>query len=42
MAEIHLERKKGPGAGAWVLGILLVLVLLGAGWYFAMGPGTVP
>ena len=39
MAEIQVERtKKGAGAG-WLVGLLLLAVLVGAGWYFTMGPG---
>ncbi len=38
MAEIQIERKKKGGAG-WLLGIILLFVLLGAGWYFTMGAG---
>ena len=41
MAEIQIERKK-KGVGGWVLGVLFLLVLLGAGWYYMMGPGTMP
>ena len=41
MAEIQIERKTKSGAG-WLLGILLLFVLLGAGWYFTTGPGTMP
>jgi hypothetical protein len=38
MAEIQVERKPRSHAG-WLLGLLLLVVLLGAGWYIATGPG---
>lgn len=40
MAEIQIERRPRSNGAAWALGVLLVLILLGAGWYFGMGPGT--
>jgi hypothetical protein len=39
MAEIQVERKPKSGAG-WLLGLLLLIAVLGAGWYFTMGPGA--
>ena len=39
MAEIQVERKPRSHAG-WVLGLLLLVAVLGAGWYFTMGPGA--
>ena len=39
MAEIQVERKPRSHA-AWLLGLLLLVVLLGAGWYIATGPGV--
>ena len=39
MAEIQVERKPRSHAG-WLLGLLLLVAVLGAGWYFTMGPGA--
>jgi hypothetical protein len=39
MAEIQVERTKKSSAKGWVILIVLV-ALLGAGWYFMMGPGA--
>ena len=39
MAEIQVERKPKSHAG-WLLGLLLLIAVLGAGWYFTMGPGA--
>jgi hypothetical protein len=39
MAEIQVERKPRSHAG-WLLGLLLLIAVLGAGWYFTMGPGA--
>jgi hypothetical protein len=40
MAEIDIERKPKSGGWSWALGVLLLLVVAGAGWYFFMGPGS--
>ena len=39
MAEIQVERKPRSHAGL-ILGLLLLVAVLGAGWYFTMGPGA--
>ena len=39
MAEIQVERKPRSHAGL-LLGLLLLVAVLGAGWYFTMGPGV--
>ena len=36
---VGVERDSGSGMGA-ILGILGVLILLAAVWYFALGPGA--
>jgi hypothetical protein len=43
MAEIQVERKPQHRTG-WLVGLLLLVAVLGAGWYFMMGPGvgTIP
>ena len=40
MAEIQVERTKKSGATGWVIIVLVLVALLGAGWYFMMGPGA--
>ena len=40
MAEIDIERKPRRSGLSWVMGVLLLLVVAGAGWYFFMGPGS--
>jgi hypothetical protein len=39
MAEIQVERRKRSGMGRAIIA-LVVVVLLGAGWFFTMGPGA--
>ena len=39
MAEIQVERKPKSHTG-WLLGLLLLVAVAAAGWYFMMGPGT--
>ena len=41
MAEIQVERKPQSRTGL-VVAMLLLVAVLGAGWYFMMGPGAVP
>lgn len=40
MAEIQVERKRSRAGAGWAVGLLLLVALLGAGWYFTMGPGA--
>jgi hypothetical protein len=40
MAEIQVERTKKSSATGWTIIVLVLVALLGAGWYFAMGPGA--
>ena len=40
MAEIQVERRKTNSATGWVVILVVLVALLGAGWYFMMGPGA--
>ena len=40
MAEIQVERTKKSSATARVIIFLVIVALLGAGWFFMMGPGA--
>jgi hypothetical protein len=37
---VVVERDRGSGAMATVLGILVIIALLAAVWYFTLGPGA--
>jgi hypothetical protein len=37
---VVVERDRGSGGMATVLGIIVILALLAAVWYFTMGPGA--
>jgi hypothetical protein len=39
MAEIQVERKPQRHTG-WLVGLLLLVAVAAAGWYFTMGPGA--
>ena len=40
MAEIQVERTKKSSATAWAIVLVVLVAMLGAGWYFTMGPGA--
>ena len=40
MAEIQVERRKKSSATGWAIILLILVALVGAGWYFTMGPGA--
>jgi len=40
MAEIQVERTKKSRTTGWVVLFVVLVALLGAGWYFTMGPGA--
>jgi hypothetical protein len=40
MAEIQVERRKKSSATGWAIIVIVLVALLGAGWYFTMGPGA--
>lgn len=40
MAEIQVERRRTSSATGWTIIVLVLVALLGAGWYFTMGPGA--
>ena len=40
MAEIQVERRKKSSATGWAIILFVLVALLGAGWYFTMGPGA--
>lgn len=42
MAEIQVERRRTSSATGWTIIVLVLVALLGAGWYFTMGPGASP
>jgi hypothetical protein len=42
MAEIQVERTKKSSATAWAIILVVLVAVLGAGWYFTMGPGVTP
>jgi hypothetical protein len=40
MVEIQVERTSSSATKAWAIIALVLVALLGAGWYFTMGPGA--
>lgn len=40
MAEIQVERRRTSSATGWAILIVVLVALLGAGWYFVLGPGA--
>ena len=40
MAEIQVERTRKSSAAGWAIIVLVLVAVLGAGWYFMMGPGV--
>lgn len=40
MAEIQVERTRTRSATGWAILVGVLVALLGAGWYFVMGPGA--
>ena len=40
MAEIQVERRSSSSAKGWAIILLVLVALLGAGWFYTMGPGA--
>jgi hypothetical protein len=40
MAEIQVERRKKSSATGWAIILVVLVAVLGAGWYFTLGPGA--
>jgi len=40
MAEIQVERTKKSSATGWAIILVVLVAVLGAGWYFTLGPGA--
>ena len=40
MAEIDIQRKQKPSPLSWALGVILLVLVVGVGWYLADTPGV--